>query len=36
VGTASVWQVREPINPKSIGRWKNYEKYFEQEFGAAT
>lgn len=36
VATASVWQVRQPLNPKSIGRWKNYEKYFEAEFGAAT
>ncbi len=36
VATASVWQVRQPLNPKSIGRWKNYEKYFEEEFGAAT
>lgn len=33
VGTASVWQVRQPINPKSIGRWKNYEKYFTEAFG---
>lgn len=35
VSTASVWQVREPINPKSIGRWRNYAKYFENELGAA-
>ena len=33
VGTASVWQVRQPINPKSIGRWKNYEKHFVEAFG---
>lgn len=35
VGTASVWQVRQPINPKSIGRWKNYGKYFAEAFGQA-
>lgn len=33
VSTASVWQVRQPLNPKSIGRWKHYEKYFTQAFG---
>jgi tetratricopeptide (TPR) repeat protein len=33
VGTASVWQVRQPLSPKSIGRWKNYEKHFKDAFG---
>ena len=28
VKTASVWQVREPLHDRSIGRWKNYEPYF--------
>jgi hypothetical protein len=34
VKTASVWQVREPFHTRSIGRWKNYQKQFEQVFGA--
>lgn len=34
VKTASVWQVRQPLHSKSIGRWKNYQTYFEQVFGA--
>lgn len=25
--TASTWQVRQPLNDHSIGRWKHYEKY---------
>ncbi len=25
IRTASVWQVREPLNDRSIGRWRNYE-----------
>ncbi len=25
VRTASMWQVREPLNDRSIGRWRNYE-----------
>jgi tetratricopeptide (TPR) repeat protein len=33
VKTASVWQVREPLHTKSIGRWKNYRSYFEESFG---
>ncbi len=33
VGTASVWQVRQPLNPKSIGRWKHYEQQFTEAFG---
>jgi len=33
VKTASVWQVREPLHTRSIGRWKNYQPYFEKEFG---
>ena len=28
VRTASIEQVRQPINKKSIGAWKKYEKYF--------
>lgn len=27
VSTASYEQVRQPLHPKSIGRWKNYEQY---------
>ena len=34
VKTASVWQVREPLHTRSIGRWKNYRSYFEESFGA--
>jgi len=34
VKTASVWQVREPLHPKSIGRWKNYKQQFVDVFGA--
>lgn len=34
VKTASVWQVREPLHSRSIGRWKNYQRYFEQAYGA--
>ncbi len=34
VKTASVWQVREPLHPKSIGRWKNYHQQFVGAFGA--
>jgi tetratricopeptide (TPR) repeat protein len=34
VKTASVWQVREPLHAKSIGRWKNYKQAFEQVFSA--
>jgi tetratricopeptide (TPR) repeat protein len=34
VKTASVWQVREPLHAKSIGRWKNYEQQFVNAFGA--
>lgn len=33
VKTASVWQVREPLHSKSIGRWKNYASHFENTFG---
>jgi hypothetical protein len=25
--TASKWQVRQPINASSVGRWRNYERY---------
>jgi hypothetical protein len=24
VKTASVWQVREPLHQRSVGRWRNY------------
>ncbi|MBT8092367.1 MAG: sulfotransferase, partial [Gammaproteobacteria bacterium] len=34
VKTASVWQVREPLHGKSVGRWKNYQRYFVEAFGA--
>ena len=30
VRTASIEQVRQPINKKSIGAWKNYEKYLTE------
>ncbi len=33
VQTASVWQVREPLYTRSVGRWKNYQHFFEQAFG---
>jgi tetratricopeptide (TPR) repeat protein len=36
VKTASVWQVREPLHSRSIGRWKNYQPWFEKEFGAGS
>ena len=29
VKTASVWQVRQPLYPGSIGRWERFRKYFE-------
>ena len=29
VRTASIEQVRQPMNKKSIGAWKKYEKYFK-------
>jgi len=34
VQTASVWQVREPLHTKSVGRWQNYQRHFEDAFGA--
>ena len=34
VKTASVWQVREPLHPRSVGRWQNYKKQFEDVFGS--
>lgn len=34
VKTASVWQVREPLHNKSVGRWKNYEPQFVSALGA--
>jgi len=29
IETASVWQVRQPINKGSIGKWKRYERHLE-------
>ena len=29
VKTASVWQVRQPLHPRSSGRWRNYRKQLE-------
>ena len=34
VQTASVWQVREPLHTRSVGRWSHYRRYFEAAFGA--
>lgn len=34
VRTASVWQVREPIHSRSIGRWRNYRQFFAEAFDA--
>lgn len=34
VKTASVWQVREPLHSKSIGRWQHYREQFVDVFGA--
>lgn len=33
VQTASVWQVREPLHTKSVGRWAHYRQHFEKAFG---
>ena len=30
VGTASHWQVRQPLYTRSVGRWRNYEPYLEE------
>lgn len=35
IKTGSVWQVREPLHARSVGRWKYYRPYFESVFGAA-
>jgi hypothetical protein len=29
VKTASVWQVRQPLHPRSSGRWRNYRTQLE-------
>jgi len=29
VGTASVWQVRQPVYGSSVGRWKPYEAFLD-------
>jgi tetratricopeptide (TPR) repeat protein len=34
VRTASVWQVRQPISAKSVGRWRRYEQQMEPFFRA--
>jgi LPS sulfotransferase NodH len=34
VKTASVWQIRETFHTRSIGRWKNYQPFFEEVFGS--
>lgn len=31
VQTPSRWQVREPVHTRSIGRWRNYPKYFSSQ-----
>lgn len=33
VRTASVWQVREPLHGRSVGRWKHYERHFIDALG---
>lgn len=33
VRTASVWQVRQPLHSKSVGRWRNYRQSFVDAFG---
>jgi len=33
VKTGSVWQVREPLHARSVGRWKKYRSCFESVFG---
>lgn len=33
VKTASVWQVREPLHAKSVGRWKHYRQQFIDALG---
>jgi hypothetical protein len=35
VRTASVWQVREPLDSRRRGRWRRYESPLRQLFGAA-
>lgn len=34
VGTASVWQVRQPIYKSSVGRWRNYAAHLKPLMGA--
>jgi tetratricopeptide (TPR) repeat protein len=36
VQTASVWQVREPLHTKSVGRWRHYRQFFENAFGVES
>ncbi len=30
VTTTSAWQVRQPINPRSVGRWRSYRRHLSQ------
>lgn len=34
VRTSSVWQVRQPINARSVGRWRRYERQMQPFFRA--
>ncbi|WP_191621476.1 tetratricopeptide repeat-containing sulfotransferase family protein [Marinihelvus fidelis] len=36
VATASVWQVREPLHTRSVGRWKNYAGPLRDALGAGA
>ena len=29
VGTASHWQVRQPLYSRAVGRWRNYEPFID-------
>ena len=33
VRTASVWQVREPLHDRSVGRWRHYEAALRARLG---
>jgi hypothetical protein len=30
VQTLSRWQVRQPVHPRSVGRWRNYPEWFAE------
>jgi hypothetical protein len=34
VGTPSLWQVRQPINPESIGRTQRYKTWLGADLGS--